>query len=388
MKPKLVEIPLGFATLPINAYGFMLMIAFLLGVVLCSRRARKIGVSADFVVDMTIWVMISSILGSRIGYIVQFHQQFDLRIFDLTDGGFSIIGGIIGWLTPLWFYLRRRKTHPPATEVRREWLSLKELGVLIPLCVASAAIVARGVHLVAHREAYDWGVLQVWEGGLAFYGGVILASGVGMYFARRQNLPMLRVADLVMPFVALGYGITRMGCFLNGCCYGTTVEKGFPLAVQFPRLVDPEGRLIGSPAYLDHFEKGWVTGMMESSLPVQPTQLYSVVWGVVLFFVLSAIWKRRKREGEVLAWFGILYSVERFFLEYWRADNQRTAAGAPVDTGLTIWQWVSLGLFVSAWLLMAWVRKVQPRLGEDGRGEPVAAVKGADDSGGAAGPGA
>lgn len=364
MRPKLIEIPLGLFTIPINSYGFMLMIGFLVGVIICSRRGKRLGISPDFVVDMTIWIMLASIVGSRIGYIVQFSEQFDLRLFNLGDGGISIFGGIAGWLLPLFFYMRRRR--PPTSGERGQFLTVKELGVMVPLCFACAVLGARGVHLLSNYERYDWGVLHVWEGGLAFYGGVILSGAVGLYFTRRSGLPMLRIADLVMPEVALGYGITRVGCFLNGCCYGI-VAKDLPIAVTFPRLMNDEFHLIGSPPYLDHLSHGWVTETSDCSLPVHPTQLYSVVWGLVLFGVLSWLWYRRRREGEVFAWFGLLYSVERFFMEFWRADNQRFEPSSEFLGWMTIWQWVSVGLFVGSAFFLLWVYKRQPRLTEADR---------------------
>lgn len=373
MRPKLVEIPLGIFTIPINSYGFMLMIGFLVGVIICSRRGKRLGISPDFVIDMTIWIMIASIVGSRLGYIVQFREQFDLRVFDLTDGGISLFGGIVGWLLPLFFYMHRRRATATGAAGGAPLLTAKELGVMVPLCLVSALLGARGVHLATNYDRYDWGILHVWEGGMAFYGGVILASVAGLYFARRSKIPMLRIADLVMPEVALGYGITRIGCFLNGCCYGV-VAKDLPIAVTFPRLM-ADGHLIGSPAYLDHLTHGWVTETAECSLPVHPTQLYSVAWGLVLFGILSWMWYRRKREGEVFAWFGLLYSVERFLMEFWRADNQPFAPVEGWQGWLTIWQWASVATFVGSIFFLLWVYKKQPQLTEAER-NPIGAAAG------------
>lgn len=384
MRPKLLEIPLGIATLPVHAYGFMLMLGFLVGVIICARRGRRLGISPDFVIDMTIGIMIASIIGARIGYLIQFRHMFDFGIFDLSDGGVNLFGGIVGWILPLGWYLRRKRQQPqgaspsPAAAVpaRRELLSLRELAVLVPACFGMAVIVARGVHLMLNRHGYNWELLRVWEGGLAFYGGVIVASVAGYIAARRAGLPFLRVADLVMPEVALGYGITRLGCFLNGCCFGTVAQE-LPWAVRFPRLFDEESHLIGSPAYLDHFQRGLVTEVAEHSLPVHPTQLYSLAWGLVLFGILSVLWYRRRREGEVFAWFGILYAIERFLLEFLRADNQTTTDAAKWLGWMTMWQWVSVLTLAGMAAGLVWVYRKQPRLSEAERNPGLVADAGA-----------
>ncbi len=358
MRPKLLEIPLGIVTIPINAYGFCLMIGFLVGLIVCSRRGKKLGISSDFIVDMTIWIMISAILGSRVGYVIQFRHQFDLQLFNLGDGGINVYGGILGWMIPLiWYVLAHRRVSTGGE--RKVLLTAREMCWLLPLCVGTAILGARGGHLLLNHGDYDWGVVRVWEGGLAFYGGVILSGATGLWFVRRAKLPMLRLADLVIPEVALGYGITRVGCFLNGCCYGvrTDIET---VAVRFPRIVDEQLRLTGSPAFLDHLEHGWITEAAERSLGVHPTQIYSTLWGLSLFVILSVAWYRRKREGEVFAYFGILYPIERFLMEFLRADNQRATTEGFLGW-VTIWQWVSVGMFVSSIIFFLWVRR-QPML--------------------------
>src|SRR5207302_11516649 len=113
------------------------------------------------------------------------------------------------------------------------------------------------------RDCLAWA--KVWRGGLAYYGGFLLATGYAYYYTRKHRLSFWRVADLAAPAIMLGLFFGRMGCYLNGCSYGK--ETGSPLGVVFPR---------GSSAWRAQFDAGRISlGVMAHA--VHPTQLYEAL---------------------------------------------------------------------------------------------------------------
>ena len=143
------------------------------------------------------------------------------------------------------------------------------------------------------------GIIAFWRGGLAglmFYGGFLGGIIAGVLFVRLNKLPVRWLVDAVAPAIMLGEGFTRIGCFLNGCCFGA--PTGSPFGLVFP----PE-----SPA-----------GATFLGQPIQPTQLYSSAAGFLLF--LFALWleKRRLKPGAVAAILLIIYSLFRFGIDFVR----------------------------------------------------------------------
>ena len=154
-------------------------------------------------------------------------------------------------------------------------------------------------------------VFAVWEGGLIFYGGVI--AGLAGFFitARMKKIPFWKFLDFIAPYVALTQFFGRVGCFLNGCCYGTVCK--LPWAVRFPQV---EG-------------------------PVHPAQLYEAFYALVLFVYLLERRKRARFEGEISLVYFILYAFGRYLIEFVREPGWSWL-------GLTFNQWVSIGMILAA----------------------------------------
>jgi phosphatidylglycerol:prolipoprotein diacylglycerol transferase len=186
---------------------------------------------------------------------------------------------------------------------------------LILWCTIFGILGARLFYVFFYEwDYYSQHLLQIiWtEGGLSglvWYGGFaggLLAAGI---YTWRQQLSFWRLADLFAPYLALAYAIVRIGCFLNGCCYGNVCE--LPWAVSFPVVDD---------------------------LTRHPTQLYSSFLNIIIFMVLLYLYPRRKWNGEVFVSYLIMYSVYRFFVEFFRENLL-------LGPFLTIAQWISLGVF-------------------------------------------
>ncbi|NOZ23475.1 MAG: prolipoprotein diacylglyceryl transferase [Planctomycetes bacterium] len=282
MRRRIVEIALGKLTIPINSYGLMMAIGFLLGIYFASRRAEREDFDSDVIIDVGWIAIIAGILGARLLFVLQNYRTFLKRPLD---------------------------------------------------------------------------IFRVDQGGLVFYGGFIAATICVSVYMRKKGLSIAKVLDMVTPSLAMGLAFTRIGCFLNGCCWGDICRHPniFP-AVRFPA---------GSFAYAQHVSLGLIGPTDLASLPVHPTELYSSVCAFLLFVLISYLYRFKKRDGEVLATFAVLYSVTRFMLEFWRADNppvvdwfkewarrNRVDNLPPFWEGPTISQCISVAVFV---LALVWI---------------------------------
>jgi phosphatidylglycerol:prolipoprotein diacylglycerol transferase len=174
-------------------------------------------------------------------------------------------------------------------------------------------------------------IFKVWQGGLVFYGGLILAIAVFFVWCRARRESVAPVADLFVTVIPLAHAFGRVGCFFYGCCYGRVSAHAF--AVAFPRR---------SPAWVAQVEGGLIPETAQSSLAVLPTQLFEAAAVLGLFAVLLFIFLRnwKTRPGFTTGCYLVGYACIRFGIEFLR-DDMRQRVG-----NLSIGQTVSIGLFV------------------------------------------
>lgn len=359
MWPTVFEIP--WLNIPIRGYGLMLMIGFLGGTWWAARRAMRVKADPDVVINLGFIALIASVIGARLFYVVHY-----------WDSHFA----------------------------------------------------GRGLRAV----------VDITAGGMEFYGGFLGALvGVAVYLAVKKA-PVRLYLDIIAPSVMFGMGMARIGCFLNGCCWGAVCSPEIPWSVQFPyaspaayrqweeRQVTFPAELIAitssgvpglinrddlrlslekrtGPQYayrkavealeqarihqadtatIDRLQKKvdaarkrheeskkeharlawqeWQYGLTPSELQtlaahhrtrdVQPVQLYASINGLVLAFLLNALFYRRKQHGLVVAVLFLTYPIMRIIEEIIRSDN-------PHDVlGLTISQAVSVGLLATGVLML------------------------------------
>jgi phosphatidylglycerol---prolipoprotein diacylglyceryl transferase len=202
--------------------------------------------------------------------------------------------------------------------------------------------------LVGARAFYVWQywgtriqtvgeAFKIWEGGIVFYGSIMGGTAAFFLYWALRPFPLRPVLDVVAPALALGIAVGRLGCFLNGCCYGDRCD--LPWAVSFPR---------GSSPWLDQVSRGLIDQGAPGSLPVHPTQLYSALDGLILLALLSAYYPLRRRDGEVMALLMVTYPVTRFLIEHLRNDEGVFFAG------MTVSQNISIGLLLGG--MFFWYR--------------------------------
>lgn len=227
MHPILFEI-FGY---PVAAYGTALLLAFVVGIAVATRRARAQGLDADRILDCTMLILISSILGSRLLWVVTHPAVF----------------------------------RPP----HGTWIDAVN----------------------PFQGEAGFGIV-----GLSMLGGVVLALVASIAFFAYHRLPVLPYVDIIIPSVPLGEGITRIGCFMNGCCHGLVCTA--PWGVRFPE---------GSPA-----------AALFPGQAVHPTQLYASLLGFASFGFLIWLARRRPFPGAVFFTTLILIGGYRIALDFVR----------------------------------------------------------------------
>jgi phosphatidylglycerol---prolipoprotein diacylglyceryl transferase len=240
----------------LHTYGVLIAVGFVVGIVLAVRQARREGVDPNLVLDLSFWILIAAIVGSRLVYVIVNAEEYLAHPLDL---------------------------------------------------------------------------LKVWKGGLVFYGGFLGAVGVSWWYCRKRRVPFLRIADLMIPSVAIGHFFGRLGCFAAGCCHGcATGSASFGMALK-----------AGGPL-------------------LHPTQLYEA-FGELCFFVILLLRRRQKTyQGQLLVTWLLLYPVWRFATEMFRGDPERKLLfevnflGTDAPNLLSTSQLISLGLLLVGAILF-WV---------------------------------
>jgi len=270
--------------IPIRGYGFCLLVAILAALGLVVHLAKRHNISTDKVMSLCFWAVISGVLGARLFYVTEYWQ---------------------------------------------ETLSFDPSGTLL-----------LGESLFR--------IFNVADGGLVVFGSILGGILGSLIFMTRNNMPVLRTFDIMAPAMSLGSAIGRIGCLLNGCCFGGVTDV--PWAIVFPP---------GSPAHVHQMMHGLVPNPSDSVLPVHPTQIYSSILALLLCGTLLFLGRLRfyqQRSGLVFATYMILYSAGRFMIEIFRTDEDSF-----FGTGLTVSQNISILFCLSGIALFAFVCRKQRR---------------------------
>jgi len=260
-----------------------------------------------------------------------------------------------------------------------------------------------------------WSIVNVPKGGLVVYGSVLFGVPAGIWFCRRRGLPVLAIGDIIAPSMVWGLALGRVGCFLNGCCFGGVClthdyaltfpadsppylqqeQSGWDSGVWFESnkgrvavaYVDPQGpardaglkaghelsaingsqissledartKLAAGKAFyevetVDGRVLRWNSGAgPPRSVPIHATQLYAAIDAALLTLLLWLYFPFRSRDGEVFALLLTLHPISRFLIEFVRTDEPKYP--------LTISQWISLALLAAGIALWIYVER-QPR---------------------------
>jgi phosphatidylglycerol---prolipoprotein diacylglyceryl transferase len=237
---------------PVHSYGVMTALAFVFGLWTATLRAKREKISSETIADVTLWIMLGTILGARAVYVAT--------------------------------YWKDEFAGQPLSEI-----------------------------------------FAIWHGGLVFYGGLIGAIVAGAIYLCWKKLPLWKVADVLAPSIALGSVFGRIGCLLNGCCYGRACD--LPWAITFPA---------DNPLH-------------PPTSPVHPTEIYDALLNLGLYVFLAWLFRRKKFDGQIFATYLLCYAVTRSFVEYFRGDY----TNLHYHFGLTPAQLVSVPIFITGLALAA-----------------------------------
>ncbi|HEU5058060.1 MAG TPA: prolipoprotein diacylglyceryl transferase [Kofleriaceae bacterium] len=288
MRPEL------FAGFP--SYLTLVLVGFLVATLLAKRAAVRAGLPGERMVDLAVLMLVLGVLGARLlsvasdGKLTDFvHLCTDPRAVEAPDAEVS--------------YCQRDE----------------QCGFDYRCDPAAQGAVAAGARTTMCYPPRDClAALKFWQGGLTFYGALVFALPGALWYCRRKRLDFLQVGDLVAPCLLVGQAIGRVGCFLEGCCYGAVT--GGPLGVRFPG----------------------------HALARHPTQLYEsaadLALAALLWFVLSP---RARGRGELLGWMLALYGAVRALIELWR-DDPRGGVGPLSTSQLLAIPAIALGVWLVA----------------------------------------
>ncbi len=203
----------------------MIFVAFAFGLWLGIKRGEKVGIKSSDIMDFTVWMMVSALIGARLTYVVTHWSEYAAHPLD-----------------------------------------------------AISPIQSDGTIGIA---------------GLVVLGGVLFAIPTAYYFAKRRHIPYFKLTDVMIPSLAFGLGIGRIGCFLNGCCFGLPTE--LPWGVIFPSTC--------------------LAGSVYPHNPIHPTQIYDLLYNFAIGFVLLWWTSKKRFQGELFFLFLGMYGFGRFLVE-------------------------------------------------------------------------
>lgn len=227
---------------------------------------------------------------------------------------YSLWISLITTLGVVWAYRRR-----PSVEV-----------LDLSFCILIGGFVgARLFHILFEEPGYyinnPKAIFAIWQGGFVWFGGWLGALITSLLWCRWRKQSFLEWADLLTPVLAVGYGVGRLACFLNGCCYG--VACSWPWAVSFH-----SHKLMGLEV-----------------IPRHPTQLYMAAYDLALGIGLLIFSQRRSemRPGWLFLIWVVLHGMGRAIVEFWRDDPR-----GPLLLQLSVSTWIGITISICALLIL------------------------------------
>ncbi len=196
------------------------------------------------------------------------------------------------------YFLLRSDLKRKGIEIDKE-----ELLNLLTFTVLGGIIGARIYYVIFNWDFYGKNLADIpaiWKGGLASHGGFIGGFIVAFFYLKKLKLPILKMADSIIPLVILGESFVRFGNFMNGEAHG--VPTDLPWGIVFPETS--------------------IAGSQFPGIPIHPTMLYQMLYNLLAFFLIWFYLRKRDYKDGSICFTGILiYSLGRFFIEALRADS-------------------------------------------------------------------
>lgn len=374
----------------------LLILWIVIGVAVLGWTAIKKGVEQEFWSTLPVFV----VGGLIIKFVIPMVMVDDPRdgegyVLAIRGYGFFLLIGVVSGVGLAMHRSRQLGLHPDVT-------------LNLCFCLFACGIIgARLFYVIQYSHQFQENgqisfgkILRMTEGGLVVYGSIIGGALGGLVFLKIKKLPALPMLDILAPCMMLGLAIGRIGCLMNGCCWGGICDSS--ISIQFPEGSPPYARHVetgelfgmkvlpikdpedieprpilevvpGSPADRAGIKKGelvvnfyydpnpndkqlpeQITYIIKSdagprevqfrgndiparSLTVHPVQIYSAINAFLVFLFLWFYFPSRARDGQVLGMLMIIYPIGRFLLEIIRSDEL-----GQFGTEWTISQWTSV----------------------------------------------
>jgi len=250
-----------------------------------------------------------------------------IRLGPLTIHAYGFLIAV-GFLVGLWLALVQAKKEGISSD------RIVDLGFYILL---AAIVGSRLLFILVNLDYYiqkPADIFKIWEGGLVFYGGVLLAVPTALWYVRKNAMDIWNTADIFAPSIAISHVFGRIGCFMAGCCYGK-IAQSLPWGMIF---TDPDC-------------------LAPTNVLLHPTQIYESAGELVNFLILLTLRPYKSFNGQIAMIYLLLYSLLRFSVEFFRGDVGR---GFLIGD-LSVSQGISIVMFFAAvaGLLLLWKKKKQ-----------------------------
>ncbi len=220
-----------------------------------------------------------------------------------------------------------------ARQAKKEGINpdrIMDLGVYLLL---SAIVGSRLLFVLTNLRDFaqkPFDAFALWKGGLVFYGGLLAAVPIGIWYVKRHRLPVWKSADIMAPSIALGQAFGRLGCFSAGCCYGAPSSGWLSVTFSNPLSLAPLG------------------------VPLFPTQLMESAGALMIFGALLLLRRGKRFDGQLFWLYILMYAVLRFIIEFFRGDAVR---GLYFGNVISTSQIIAIGMFLLSGLMLWRLRK-------------------------------
>lgn len=433
MRSTLFFVPMEVAGIPLLGFGLLLALWTIVGIGTLIWNTKQGASASEQWGLVPFWGLVAAaivfVMPGLVEYAINLNgDQIPLGI-PIRGFGVMMMLGTIGGVMLAIYRAQRMGIHPDVIYSLAMWM------------FGFGMLGARVFYFVQYRDDIQGDNLQAWlvsfinvqNGGLVVYGALLGAVPAGFWYLYSHKLPILAIADIIAPSMVVGLALGRIGCFLNGCCYGGYCAAE-PIGFRFP---------VGSPPYMQHMEQGYASGIWvaeeagsapqvtyvdpaspaaeagvksglalkdaklsgknvtsakevrdglleggpryeltvgkdrfawtasppKHSVPIHATQLYAALDAGLLAAFLWFAFPLRKHDGQIFAALLMFHAISRFLLELIRNDE-----GGQFGSGLTISQLGSIGIFIAGLALMLLVMQKQTGKALPKRSQLVAAT--------------
>ena len=215
-----------------------------------------------------------------------------------------------------------------------------DLSIIVVVCGIVGARIAYVIQFFDQFRGNFWRVFRIDQGGLVFYGGFILAALVIFRYVRKHKLCMPRILDICAPAMAIGHAFGRVGCFIQGCCFGIPCKA---FGVVYPAGTAPAARYPDVDSVVENLRRG--SGAVASSVPLLPVQLLESAGNLLIGIALLLLFRKIRKTGMIAVCYFFAYAVLRFVLEFFRGDHTDRILGMTRAQLVGLFIMIPVGIF-------------------------------------------